>query len=159
MLNAALTKIIKDALAAAKLAAEVNSPSKLFGREVGSPIVEGIEFGILKRMPKLIEVIDGSIKESAAAGNAALALGAGKANNTTPGFGSAISENSNALQSLRERSAWQTIVANEAANTPPVSAPVDARQYITFESTMQAPDEVARAIRRTNTFGLAGSRK
>ena len=49
-LNVTLTKIIKDAVDAAKKAAGINSPSRLFRDQVGAPIAAGIEVGITGRM-------------------------------------------------------------------------------------------------------------
>lgn len=53
MLNSAVAGIIANAKAAAKSAAEARSPSKLFAREVGVPIVQGIILGIVKSQNQL----------------------------------------------------------------------------------------------------------
>lgn len=42
------SSLVQRAVSAAKATAEVNSPSKLFAREVGSPIAEGLAYGIEK---------------------------------------------------------------------------------------------------------------
>ena len=57
------------------------------------------------------------------------------------------------VRGIKERTLWSGSPSNETYTT----SHVDARQYITFESTMQAPDEVARAVRKANRYGLAGA--
>lgn len=126
----AVETAIQAALDAANVEAEINSPSHLFARMVGSPIAEGIGYGFSGMMEK----VNGQMAQS-------------------------LANSANILSATRSQSAWKTLASNEAASSV-TSAPttIDARQTVIFEQPMQAPDEIARATRRQNTFGLAGAR-
>ncbi len=128
-LNNILQQIIKDALAAARAAAQVNSPSKLFARMLGSPLAEGIGYGFMAEMKNVNDTIAQSVADSVPTINLS-----------------------------RQRSQWQALALNEAA-TDMQPGTIDARQYVTFQYSVQAPDEVSRAIRKSNTHGLAASRR
>jgi hypothetical protein len=155
-LNNLLAQIVRDALAAARNAGEVNSPSKLFARELGSPIAEGIGYGFSKTMDGVTTNIVRAISASAQAGKAAL-------DNTLLGRVQAMAGVGYAYPSPAQISAATLKGAVYAGggsvqNAASTVSTVDARQYITFERAMQAPDEIARAIRKNNTYGLAGAR-
>jgi tape measure domain-containing protein len=156
-LNATLTKIIKDAVAAAKKAAGVNSPSRLFRDQVGIPIAEGIEVGITSRMTGVLAAISKSVAESAQAGKAAL-------DNTLLGRVQSIAGIGYAYPSAGAMSAGimrgSALMAYGSAGTPgSAETTVYAPQTINFNREMQAPDEIARSIRRQTTYGLAGARR
>jgi len=156
-LNVTLTKIIKDAVDAAKKAAGINSPSRLFRDQVGAPIAAGIEVGITGRMTGVLAAISKSVAESAQAGKAAL-------DNTLLGRVQSIAGIGYAYPSTGAVSAGimrgSALLAYGSAGTPgEAGTTIYAPQTINFNREMQAPDEIARSIRRQTTYGLAGARR
>ena len=129
-ISRAMVDAINAALAAAKRAAGIRSPSRLFHDEVGAYLAQGVGGGFTDEMKNVNVLIAKSVAESVPT-----------------------------LDVSRQRSQWQTLAANESADSQQAQAVVNAQQYITFESTMQAPDEIARAIRKNNTHGLAAARR
>jgi hypothetical protein len=75
-LNAAVVGMIDQALAAARSAAVIESPSKLFAEEVGQPIPQGIAEGIDEDASKITDAlekaIDDAVEASIARGKAAI---------------------------------------------------------------------------------------
>ena len=69
ILNSAIVKVVKDAVAAAKAAAEENSPSKLFKREVGYGLSEGIAVGVEDMGYKVNDAISDVVLEAAKLAN------------------------------------------------------------------------------------------
>lgn len=65
-LNSAVVRIIEDALKAGKAAAQANSPSKLFSKELGSPLGEGLTFGVLSQTKNVanafVTVLDNAVE-------------------------------------------------------------------------------------------------
>lgn len=152
VLNAALAAIIAAALAAARRAAGIASPSRLFHDEVGRYLALGVQSGFTDTMAQsVLPAIGRSVQSGAAAGlqsldpsllqNVQQALGAKLAVPITARLGIA-----------GPGSALPGGIANDSAQT------VNVTQNIAFSSTMQAPDEIARAIRRQTTYGLAAAR-
>lgn len=124
----ALKSAIDAAVAAAKKALEINSPSKLFMRSVGAPIAEGIGVGITKGM-----------------------------NNVQDQLNTSLIDLVPSMNLTASRSQWQTLAANESGVT--AGSTIDARQEINIYQPVSTPDETARAIRKANTYGLAGARR
>jgi hypothetical protein len=156
-LNASLTRIVYNALAAARRAAGISSPSKLFRDEVGRYLALGVQSGFTDTMAaSVLPAIGKSVQASASAGRQALdgtllaavrrEAGAGYALPDTGGISAATLGNSVTLP---------VTGAQAAAGGDNVT---NVTQNITFEASMQAPDEVSRAIRRQATYGLAGAR-
>lgn len=149
----ALQTAIKDALDAIKIWSLINSPSKLFARELGAPYAEGIGYGFEKKMAPVSAEMMKAITASAQAGRAAL-------DNTLLGrtlSASALAyPNVAALEASALKGSMLSGVSGSSVSN--ATTTVDARQTINFNQPMQAPDEVARAIRRINTYGLAGAR-
>jgi len=156
-LNDALIRIVQSALEAAKRAAGITSPSRLFRDEVGQYLALGIGTGFTDTMKqKVMPAINQSIRQSAALGRNAigstLLSGVRQAMRSSillPSVGdiSIAALNGSAVQA-------QTGQTGRTAETGAISV----TQNITFESTMQAPDEIARVIRRESVYGLAATR-
>lgn len=127
LIQNAISQAIQDALAAAKDEAGIESPSKLFRDEVGRYLAEGVGVGFTGTMGK----VNGDMAKSLTAGL-------------------------DSMRSLRERSVWPTLAANQAVSNETTT--IDARQTVIFERPMQAPDEVAREIKGIRTYGLAVKR-
>ena len=136
----AARQAVRDAIAAAKAEAEINSPSKKMIK-LGEGLGEGGELGIRKKIP---DVVAASQDYTAAA-----------IKTVASGFRSAVAESQ--VSVARATSVTSRPTPNDPG-VEPTPATVDARQYITFEQPMQAPDEIARAVRGANKFGLAGAR-
>lgn len=127
LIQNAISQAIQDALAAAKDEAGIKSPSKLFRDEVGRYLAEGVGVGFTGTMGK----VNGDMAKSLTAGL-------------------------DSMRSLRERSVWPTLAANQAVSNETTT--IDARQTVIFEQPMQAPDEVARAMKGIRNYGLAVKR-
>ena len=125
----AAAQAIQAALTAARRAGIIRSPSVLFRDKVGRYLAEGIGVGFTDAM-------DG--------------VNADMANSLTA--------NVDTLRGLHERSVWPVLSSDDASGSAPVASGA-VTQYITFESTMQAPDEIARRLYREARAGLAGARK
>lgn len=156
-LSAAVKGVVLSALAAAKKAAGIASPSKLFRDEVGRYLALGIGSGFTGAMEStVLPAMSSSVRQSAAAGRKALdaSLAAGVAQS----LGTKLTLPSTARISMAvlPSAAMPTMAAATAAGKD--MGAVTVTQNITFASAMQAPDEVARAIRRQATYGLAAAR-
>ena len=156
-LNTALAGIVQSALEAARKAGGIESPSKLFRDEVGNYLALGVESGFVDTMRRrVLPAISLGMADSAAAGKQALE------NTLLAGVWQTVA----AQTALPETAMLNAATFRSAALDSPKAAlateggqrSVQVNQYVTFESTMQAPDEIARAIRKNNTYGLAGAR-
>ena len=153
-LNAAIARVVQAALEAAKRAAGINSPSRLFRDEVGRYLALGLQNGFETAM-------EGSVLPAVAKG---VNRSAQQAREALPPIAQASGGLAQpaALTALSQRAAAQW-AAPAAAMAQPLTTvtgepTVQLTQNITFTAAMQAPDEIARAIRRQTTYGLAGSR-
>lgn len=153
-LNGTMREIVASLLKAARAAAGVRSPSTLFRDQLGKYLAQGIGVGFTGTMNSdVLPAIATSIGTAAKAGqelldNTLLA----KVQRIT---GLQLPNVSGLTNAIMRGSAIQQTAGVTNSNS---TTTVDARQIITFEYPMQAPDEIARAIRRTNTYGLAGAR-
>lgn len=156
-LNTALSNLVQSALAAAKKAAGISSPSRLFHDEVGQYLALGIQTGFQDTMAQqVLPAITRSVSGSAAAGNAALQTNslAQLTQGLTPTLELPDPQALSAAAYPRTGSAsLQDVSATRAE-----ASTVNITQQITFEAAMQAPDEVARAMRRQAVYGLAAAR-
>lgn len=73
----AVRDIVNDALAAGRRAAESESPSKLFARELGVPIAEGVATGIAAGQPKVVAEAEAIVRAAAAQVLPAFSVAAG----------------------------------------------------------------------------------
>ncbi|MEA4927993.1 MAG: hypothetical protein VB104_04870 [Candidatus Limiplasma sp.] len=156
-LSAAMARIVQTALAAARRAAGISSPSRLFHDEVGRYLALGVQTGFVEAMQAdVLPAVGANVRLSAGAARAALggtlltAVGAGT------GLESALAA---AAQSGAAAALPVTAQAAGSAALPRAEGgDTYVTQQITFQTTPQAPDEVARALRRQATYGLAGAR-
>lgn len=131
---------------------EIHSPSRAMKRLTRN-LLAGGEEGLKKEKPKFLKTA-GDIAQDAldefkvldapsmvAQLQSAVSGGVARINNTAAASGSLSG-------------AYSTLAEPEPTN----SASVVNNQYIYFEEPMQAPDEIARALRIQQTFGLAGAR-
>ena len=124
----AATNIARSAMDAIKSFFGIASPSKLMRDEVGRWIPAGIAEGLEKGKTPLVRAMND--------------LAASTAQD---------------LQTILSMNSRQHRQAYAQGPGPDQSAPA-FRQYVYFEQPMQAPDEIARALRIQNTYGLAGAR-
>ena len=155
LLSAALTRIIHAALAAARRAAGITSPSRLFRDEVGRYLTLGVQDGFTDTMAQsVLPAMNISLTQTAAAGRQAL-------NGTLlAAIGQSVTEKiSLPVFSQAGTAALNASAAQGAYETArPSDTVYHVTQNVTFSSPMQAPDEVARAMRRQAAYGLAAAR-
>ena len=158
LLSAAIVRIVQSALAAAKRAAGIRSPSTLFRDEVGQYLALGVQTGFESTMQNaVLPAIGRSVAQSATTGQRAL-------QNTLLGSIQSALPLSVALPepsgiSAAAASGVSAGLGGSGVQAASIGAQVvNVTQQITFETAMQAPDEVARAIRKQAAYGLAGAR-
>lgn len=153
LLSAALTRIIHTALAAARRAAGIASPSRLFRDEVGRYLALGVQDGFTDTMAQsALPAMGRSLAQTAAAGRQALngTLLASIGQAATASVSAPILSGAVALNAYPAQGSYGT--------AKPGDTVYHITQNITFSSPMQAPDEVARAMRRQAAYGLAAAR-
>jgi len=156
-LNTTLASIVHSALTAAKRAAGISSPSKLFHDEVGQYLALGVQSGFVDTMQSaVLPAIGQSVSASVAAGRKALGGTLLSSMQGALNAGFVLPEVADLSTAALHGSSVQSPVG--AGGTQAANSVVNVTQHITFESAMQAPDEIARAIRRQATYGLAGAR-
>jgi len=124
----------KSAFEAAKNFLGINSPSHLFRDEVGKMIPAGMAVGVTKYTDPALQSVQEMAQRMLQAGQAATAQMQAR---TASGYARASS-------------------GSASVETAPVTQ--SNTQNIYFEQPMQAPDEIARALRIQQTYGLAGAR-
>lgn len=124
----------KSAFNGAKKALGIHSPSRLFRDEVGKMIPAGMAVGVTKYTDPALRSVQDMAQRMVQAGQAATAQMQAR---TASGYARASS-------------------GSASVETAPVTQ--SHTQNIYFEQPMQAPDEIARALRIQNTYGLAGAR-
>lgn len=156
-LNAALQGIVASALAAARSAAGIRSPSTLFRDQVGRYLALGVQEGFTGTMAgSVLPAMSRSLAQSAAAGrrvlDGTLLAGVRRALDASVVLPDAAALSASALTG--------GVSGAYAASAPAAGgdAVYNVTQNITFASVLQAPDEVARAVRRQATYGLAAAR-
>lgn len=154
ILTAAMTKLINEALAAAKRAAETGSPSKLFRDDLGQWLSKGVAAGVddysytvQDSMKNLIKDAD-EIAESFDFTRAYEDMQASIMDrHQIFGDGFSGSDSWAIDYEALGRAVWENAPENLAIN-----------QTINFNRPIQAPDEIAREIRIRNSYGLVGGR-
>lgn len=124
----------KAAFNGAKKALDIHSPSKLFRDEIGKMIPAGMAVGVTKYTDPALRSVQDMAQRMVQAGQAATAQMQAR---TASGYARATS-------------------GAATVGTTPVTQ--SHTQNIYFEQPMQAPDEIARALRIQQTYGLAGAR-
>lgn len=145
----AMRSAVRSAVAAAKSEADIHSPSRVFRDVIGLNIMRGWALGVEDGQPLvergMIEAMD-SLRREIAGGLSPASLVLSMRNtvaSTQSGFAGRISA-----------APVSSLSPAAAAIQPPASY----IQNIYFEQPMQAPDEIARALRIEQTYGLAGDR-
>ena len=147
----ALSSAIRSAREAAKTEAQINSPSRVFRDQVGQWIPKGIAVGIDENRDAISESLRAAVREAkvepdewdAASDRMRLAVESRSTMNAAP-----------AMDTERAWD-WDAIAEKIWEKAPNLGV----HQTVNFNRPMQAPDEVARAIRESNTFGLAGAKR
>lgn len=153
-LTSTMRSIVLKLLAAAQSAAMIKSPSQLFRDKVGRYLAEGIGVGFAGTMESSVyPAVARSMGDAAAQAQKALS---GTLLSRVQALAGLQMPSVGALGNALVGGAAVGGVASAAAASN--AGAVSYTQNITFESTMQAPDEIARAIRRQATYGLAGAR-
>lgn len=147
-LLSAMRAAVQGALGAAKAEAGIHSPSALFREVIGVNIMRGWALGLRDGEP----LVSDSIVHSMEALRREIAQGLDPSDLVTAmQNGVAGLQNALAVRLQSDSPAvWNAPAAAAAAGGNTYN------QYVTFEQPMQAPDEIARALRIQNTYGLAG---
>ncbi len=155
-LNTAVMRVVRNALQAARNAAGIQSPSRLFRDELGRYLAQGMAQGFTEgAQASVLPAVGQGVAAAAQAGRRALegafgGLGfAGWQPDLSPGDAAIRVA---ALQGSPARS------QQAVQRAQPAERVIHLTQNITFAAAMQAPDEIARAIRRQAAYGLAGAR-
>ena len=155
-LNTAVMRVVRAALQAARNAAGIQSPSRLFRDELGLYLAQGMAQGFTEgAQASVLPAVGKGVAAAAQAGRRALEGAFGGLG--FAGWQPALSAGDAAIRvaALQGSPARSAQAVQSAQATDRV---VHVTQNITFEAAMQAPDEIARAIRKQVTYGLAGAR-
>lgn len=149
---AAVAALITIGTGAGKDKARIHSPSGLTRDELGRPMGLGVGVGFVDAMnDTTIPGIQKSVAAAASAGNKTLQGTLLSRIQAAAGLGGLSSSGIN--RSLLSGSLLHS--AGSVVNNNPKT--IQVTQHIVFESTMQAPDEIARKLRKQATYGLAGA--
>ena len=135
-----------------KTSFDINSPSKKT-REIFQNVMKGAELGIDKEKKNLMksvqDVADDTLKQFENM----------DADSMISKMQAAVSANSSRVGTAYAAFGnYQAARNSQGFSGDSFAAATTNNQYITFEQPMQAPDEIARALRIQQTFGLAGAR-
>lgn len=150
-INSTMGVIVGNALDAAKKAAEIHSPSRLFKREVGRNIGLGVASGIEESGEEVEQVAEEQIDSLRAAYSRT------RLDGMVSTLRGVFRQGTARLSAVGELSVQRFLFASEEREPIPAGETV-YNQYITFEQPMQAPDEIARELRIAQKYGLAGAR-
>ena len=151
--RAAVASLVAAGEAGGRKAAEAHSPSRRYRRMLGIPLGQGVSAGILSTIETdIIPSMQTAVTAAAQAGQNAMhgtLLGRVQAISgfDIPNFAGI----SNALLRGSLLTGGSSVVNNR-------NKTIQFTQNVTFESTMQAPDEVAKTLRRQAGYGLAGAK-
>lgn len=150
----AARRAARAAYSAAMDEIDSNSPSKLFRRTVGKYISLGMALGIEDGIPDIENSVGNAIDSISGLNDLDLTLDA--ANQMR-----AAAAERNTVRLTDEDYASDPMDYDKMAQAIWENAPEDlaVNQTVNFNYPMQAPDEVARAIRDQNTYGLVGARR
>ncbi|OUQ41840.1 hypothetical protein B5E65_09975 [Gemmiger sp. An120] len=145
----AMVAAVESAVAAAKATADIHSPSKVFRRVIGLNIMRGWALGVEDGEPLVSQsVVDAmeSLRREVAGGTDPAGL--------VRSMRTSVADMQAAFAG-QIRSAGPTAIHEKGSATGNIT---NYTQNVYFEDTMQAPDEIARALRIQNTYGMAGER-
>lgn len=145
--------LVGDVVKKVKKKLKISSPSKVFEFDIAGMMVKGLTRGLTNGTKDVVKSAELQVDQlNKAYDNIALA------NKLKAAFANAKSAVGTTLGNIS---------ANISANTPNTvinnyntncnNTTNENTQNVTFEDTMQAPDEVARAIKYNNLYGLGGS--
>lgn len=131
---------------------KINSPSKVMELEVGEMIPEGLAKGVNNGTKGVVKAAEQQVdKLNKAYDNISVT---NKLKNAFSKAKSAVGANLSGISANIAAGSPTTIIYNNCNNTTNNN---EHTQNVTFEDTMQAPDEVARALKYNNLYGLGGN--
>lgn len=145
----AMVAAVAAAVAAAQDEADIHSPSKVFRRFIGLNIMRGWALGVEDGEPLVLKsVVDAmkSLRREVAGGTDPASL--------VRSMRTSVADMQAAFAG-QIRNAGPTVIHEKG---PAAGNITNYTQNVYFEDTMQSPDEVARALRIQNTYGMAGER-
>lgn len=155
-INVALTAAISTALLAVMHLLGIRSPSTVMRDRVGKNMALGVGVGFVDTLQGLSSTMGKALAASAQDGLKTLnSTMLGQALNMT-GLTADMPSVGGVSASALKGSMLAGVHGGSAVGGAVTT--VDARQYVTFTNPVQAPDEVARAMRRVGSYGLAGAR-
>lgn len=131
---------------------KINSPSKVYEDEIGEMIPAGVAKGVDNGTGDVVKSAELQVDQlNKAYDNISVA---NKIESAFAKAKTAVGTNLSDISANITAGSPTTVVYNNCNN---VTNNNDNTQNVTFEDTMQAPDEVARAIKYNNLYGLGGS--
>lgn len=144
----AMVQTVRDAIAAAAAEAEIHSPSRVTEDFIGLNLMKGWAKGEEKGTDLVVE-------KAVAAMNAVRAAFTNGSLNPTQ---IVATMRANVVANQSRLTVPESVASAASERGKPATVIEKRTQNIYFEQPMQAPDEIARALRIQNTYGLAGAR-
>ena len=144
----AMVQTVRDAIAAAAAEAEIHSPSRVTEDFIGLNLMKGWAKGEEKGTDLVVE-------KAVAAMNAVRAAFTNGSLNPTQ---IVATMRANVVANQSRLTVPESVASAASERGKPTTVIEKRTQNIYFEQPMQAPDEIARALRIQNTYGLAGAR-
>lgn len=131
---------------------KINSPSKVMEFDIAGMMTKGLVRGLTDGTKDIVKSAETQVdKLNKAYDNISVA---NKLKSAFAKAKSAVGANLNGISANITAGSPTTIVYNNCNNTTNNN---EHTQNVTFEDTMQAPDEVARALKYNNLYGLGGN--
>lgn len=144
----AMVQTVRDAIAAAAAEAEIHSPSRVMEDFIGLNLMKGWAKGEEKGTDLVVE------KAVAAMNAVREAFNNGSLNPTQI----VATMRANVIANQSRLTVPASVASAASERGKPTTVIENRTQNIYFEQPMQAPDEIARALRIQQTYGLAGER-
>lgn len=144
----AMVQTVRDAIAAAAAEAEIHSPSHVMEDFIGLNLMKGWAKGEEKGTDLVVE------KAVAAMNAVRAAFNSGSLNPTQI----VATMRANVIANQSRLTVPESVASAASERGKPTTVIENRTQNIYFEQPMQAPDEIARALRIQQTYGLAGAR-
>ncbi|MGN0974519.1 MAG: tape measure protein, partial [Gemmiger sp.] len=144
----AMVQTVRDAIAAAAAEAEIHSPSRVMEDFIGLNLMKGWAKGEEKGTDLVVE------KAVAAMNAVRAAFNSGSLNPTQI----VATMRANVIANQSRLTVPESVASAASERGKPTTVIENRTQNIYFEQPMQAPDEIARALRIQQTYGLAGAR-
>lgn len=131
---------------------KINSPSKVMEFDIAGMMTKGLVRGLTGGTKEIVKSAETQVdKLNKAYDNISVA---NKLKTAFAKAKSAVGANLNGISANIAAGSPTTIIYNNCNNTTNNN---EHTQNVTFEDTMQAPDEVARALKYNNLYGLGGN--